>query len=234
MTIQAIETKYNGYRFRSRLEARWAVFFDTLGIRYEYEKEGYDLHDTFYEVVTYQSFESEDYFIGRGFVKGGHYLPDFWLPDNDAFVEIKGETVSSASESKAIALAYHSNKYVYVCSGNIGEDVDIRSYIPGHHSNIYDEEFSELQPIEFLECICCHKIVIASIDTPAICTPEPCQCYGSIMPIGGERGWGDAPCIKRPYRITDRVRSAYTASRSARFEHGETPKVQRGRIKKEI
>jgi hypothetical protein len=28
MTIQAIETVYRGHRFRSRLEARWAVFFD--------------------------------------------------------------------------------------------------------------------------------------------------------------------------------------------------------------
>ena len=26
--IKAIETYYKGYRFRSRLEARWAVFFD--------------------------------------------------------------------------------------------------------------------------------------------------------------------------------------------------------------
>ena len=40
--IKAIETVYNGYRFRSRVEARWAVFFDTLGVPYEYEKEGFD------------------------------------------------------------------------------------------------------------------------------------------------------------------------------------------------
>jgi len=39
--IKAIETVYNGYKFRSRLEARWAVFFDALGIEYEYEKEGF-------------------------------------------------------------------------------------------------------------------------------------------------------------------------------------------------
>lgn len=26
----AIQTEYNGYLFRSRLEARWAVFFDAL------------------------------------------------------------------------------------------------------------------------------------------------------------------------------------------------------------
>ena len=54
--LNAIETRYKGYRFRSRLEARWAVFFDTLKIPWEYEKEGYDL--------------GED----------GWYLPDFWLP----------------------------------------------------------------------------------------------------------------------------------------------------------
>ncbi len=65
--IKAIETRYNGYRFRSRLEARWAVFFDTLGIKYEYEKEGYDLG------------------------KHGWYLPDFWLPDLQLWYEIKGE-----------------------------------------------------------------------------------------------------------------------------------------------
>lgn len=41
--IKPIETYYNGYRFRSRLEARWAVFFDTLGVEYEYEPEGFML-----------------------------------------------------------------------------------------------------------------------------------------------------------------------------------------------
>lgn len=54
--IKPIETKYKGYRFRSRLEARWAIFFDSLGISWEYEKEGYDLGDL------------------------GKYLPDFWMP----------------------------------------------------------------------------------------------------------------------------------------------------------
>ena len=64
--IKAIETRYNGYHFRSRLEARWAVFFDTLGIRYEYEPEGYVLSD------------------------GSRYLPDFYLPDYKYYAEVKG------------------------------------------------------------------------------------------------------------------------------------------------
>lgn len=66
MTIQAIETRYAGCRFRSRLEARWAVFFDTLGIPWEYEPEGFDLD-------------------------GLWYLPDFWLPQHRAWLEVKGQ-----------------------------------------------------------------------------------------------------------------------------------------------
>ena len=36
-TISAKETKYKGIWFRSRLEARWAAFFDLVGIVYHYE-----------------------------------------------------------------------------------------------------------------------------------------------------------------------------------------------------
>ncbi len=42
MTYAAIKTTYNGVNFRSRLEARWAVFFDLVGWKYEYEP--YDLN----------------------------------------------------------------------------------------------------------------------------------------------------------------------------------------------
>lgn len=41
--IKAKETYYDGYRFRSRLEARWAVFFNNIGLEYEYEMEGFDM-----------------------------------------------------------------------------------------------------------------------------------------------------------------------------------------------
>ena len=63
--IKAIQTYYNGYHFRSRTEARWAVFFDNANIRYQYEPEGYELSD------------------------GTKYLPDFYLSDFGIFVEIK-------------------------------------------------------------------------------------------------------------------------------------------------
>lgn len=63
--IKAIETFYADHYFRSRLEARWAVYFDSLGIQWIYEHEGYVLSS------------------------GVNYLPDFYLPALDMHVEIK-------------------------------------------------------------------------------------------------------------------------------------------------
>ena len=37
LQIPGIPTQYRGRQYRSRLEARWACFFDLLGWRYEYE-----------------------------------------------------------------------------------------------------------------------------------------------------------------------------------------------------
>jgi len=81
--IKAIETRYAGYHFRSRLEARWAVFFDSLKIKYRYEPEGFKFD-------------------------GECYLPDFYLPDLRMFAEVKPD----ASFDKAIRFsdAYNARK----------------------------------------------------------------------------------------------------------------------------
>ena len=39
MAIPAIPTMYKGIQFRSRLEARWATFFDLCGWKWDYEPE---------------------------------------------------------------------------------------------------------------------------------------------------------------------------------------------------
>lgn len=91
--MKPIETIYNGYRFRSRLEARWAVFFDTLGVQYEYEPEGFRLDN------------------------GMLYLPDFrvqcwgnrgqvWGKPYDLWIEVKGYiTDEDKSKLKSFANA---------------------------------------------------------------------------------------------------------------------------------
>lgn len=62
--IKAIDTEYKGYLFRSRLEARWAVFFDALGLKWEYEPEGFDLGDGTYYLpdfkVEYPGYETDE------------------------------------------------------------------------------------------------------------------------------------------------------------------------------
>lgn len=64
--MQPIRTNYKGILFRSKLEAEWAKFFDSLSIPWLYEPEGYQFTD------------------------GTMYLPDFWLPDSKQWFEVKG------------------------------------------------------------------------------------------------------------------------------------------------
>lgn len=78
--LKPIETVYNGYRFRSRLEARWAVFFDALNIKWSYEEQGFDLD-------------------------GERYLPDFYLHEHNSFIEIKGENVDVGYRTPRIYMA---------------------------------------------------------------------------------------------------------------------------------
>jgi hypothetical protein len=66
--MKSLPTTYNGSTFRSRAEARWAVFFTNMGWEWTYENQGYELED------------------------GDFYLPDFeiTLPNADKyFAEVK-------------------------------------------------------------------------------------------------------------------------------------------------
>lgn len=91
--FRAITTRYKGYNFRSRLEARWAVFFDHLGIRWDYEPEGFEL--------------------GNGL----RYLPDFWLPDANLWIEVKPSAPDPAAHEKASRLAQSSGFAVFMTHG---------------------------------------------------------------------------------------------------------------------
>lgn len=102
--MKAIETVYRGYRFRSRLEARWAVFFDALGLKWEYEPEGYVLPD------------------------GSGYLPDFrFTPLVDGrvhtqFVEVKGQSPTAREIEVADQLAKAEGCTLIV----VGDPLDAR------------------------------------------------------------------------------------------------------------
>lgn len=85
--LKAIETHYNGHKFRSRLEARWALFFDEIGLNWLYEYEGFKLSN-------------------------GYYLPDFYFPDVDCFAEVKPTKFSEKELKKCLELSrLKSEKY---------------------------------------------------------------------------------------------------------------------------
>lgn len=86
--VKPIETIYNGYRFRSRAEARWAVFFDALSIEYYYEPEAMSLPGA------------------------QRYLPDFYLPASDTFFEVKG--IMNELDRRKISAVLKSGRQIAV------------------------------------------------------------------------------------------------------------------------
>lgn len=203
--MSAIETVYDGYRFRSRTEARWAVFFNALGIRYEYEKEGYDLP------------------------QGIRYLPDFWLPDLDCWVEIKGEEIDDEVRLKAISLCIETRKNLFLFLGAPWFSI-------AHRSFIFTEQKFENPSGPVLGYI--PRVYFPCEVGSVIVEPTGWDFEGHRM-FGRVFSWdivNDQPVLVasmnsngsinsgysavRPHPLVER---AYHTARQARFEFGETP-----------
>lgn len=225
MSIQAIETHYAGHRFRSRLEARWAVFFDTLGIRWEYEPQGY-------------------------VIDGTPYLPDFLVhPNTDGafWLEIKGVFPGDDELAKARGLAEGSGVPAFVYWGKPEAPAPDLSHLTADQFCGFDRDgyvwvdqwgWSEyptqppawqltLTPTAFrfnpngkhagksgflwwTECPHCGHVRLSSQGQVGWCPSfdgRPVDELPELYPNFGHR--------------TERLLAAYAAARSARFEHGE-------------
>jgi hypothetical protein len=102
--IEAAKKSHDGCRFRSQVEARWAVFFDTLAIPYRYEPEGH----------------------GSG--GGVCNLPNFWLPEQKFWLDIKDREPSEDEKQKAGLLARWSEKNVVLLRGIPGWQIRSSPY----------------------------------------------------------------------------------------------------------
>jgi hypothetical protein len=167
--IKAIETRYAGCLFRSRIEARWAVFFDYLGIGWEYEPQGFDL-------------------------PSGRYLPDFLLDfparpgeqmggdpvGHGIWWEVKGVPPTRMERNLCWELLEATMRHVYIAHGAIPRD-HIDTPRIEHVGSTKVRWFMEPGSIGFMPDI-------AQFDQTGI----------------------DHPLLL----------DAYTAARSARFEHG--------------
>ena len=136
--IEAIQTAYKNYKFRSKLEAQWAVFFDKLGIEFRYEVEGFELSGSYRM----------------------RYLPDFFLPKYNCWVEIKPTLPTKEEREKAIRLCTGLQTSVIMLCGDAWHDCTGfgfhylgTSHKPKSKSDISPEVFKNTIWISATECI---------------------------------------------------------------------------------
>ena len=220
--IKPIETIYRGYRFRSRLEARWAVFLDSLGVTYEYEPEGFRLPD------------------------GSMYLPDFRVmchasrgQDCEPFplyIEVKGQ-MDEASAKKIKAFSWY-NAFEGI-NLDLPDDEILRSAKSKNRQSLlivsdipnieYADDVYDSRAMGSYDCLGfdLYPHNYETVDGDHF-GAYPCAWNGHFGLFGDDSsytGWGDP--IHTAY--------AYIAARRARFEYGERPQLVpmdcRGRLR---
>lgn len=216
--IKPLDTLYDGHYFRSRTEARWAVFFNALGIKYEYEPEGYKLED------------------------GTCYLPDFWLPDvggrtedhrTGIWFEVKGiypsETDTRKMELLCKLLGEGRTMAGIIAVGPPGNMLQKRAGARGHSDNpneLYESSWQmreyrpDLKPgpgfdddFRLCRCTVCGKLHFDWDKWDRYdCCAWPADWAGSA----GGPGWR---CDQDHWDMA--VSAAVEKSIKARFEHGQ-------------
>jgi len=96
--IPAKETEFKGVLFRSRLEARWAVYFDCCGYRWEYEPE-----------LKF---------------RGWNYTPDFTVigREGSGYWEIKPKRPNRDAYRKLIQLRERTGDDVFLAHGSFYQE----------------------------------------------------------------------------------------------------------------
>ena len=148
--ITQIQTHYKGYWFRSRLEARWAVFFEVSGIRWLYEQQGFN-------------------------VNGKPYLPDFYLPDFGYF-EVRGRY--EYDDELMQSFANEIGKPLFIAFEEIPDPESYNGYLKSFIPSDYPDDSTMYWGFKdmFLECDGCGKI---TIQNEVYCTIKSNCCEGS-------------------------------------------------------
>jgi hypothetical protein len=210
--VKAIETRYAGCRFRSRLEARWAVFFDNLGVPWQYEPEGFDLKG-----------KLDDALLEHKWIEGGYYLPDFYLPTLDTWYEVKGSKPTRREYELAWLLEESTQQRVVMAWGDIPRNPDPWGRDQSSAANLRGVDV--LGDHDYAWCVCpwCGQ---PGIEFDA----RSARIHGyKVHGLTDAEAWQAIEGKPEHWRIDDkcysgndpRILTAFDAARSARFEHGE-------------
>lgn len=92
---KARPTWYRNCQFRSRIEARWCIFMDHIGVPWNYEVDTYNV------------------------APGIQYGPDFYLPRQECWLEIKHRPARPHEQRKARLLALLFREPIHILGGPI-------------------------------------------------------------------------------------------------------------------
>lgn len=119
----SLETSYKQYDMKSRLEARTAYLLDALNIEWEYEQSQHLL------------------------TNGEIYIPDFYLPEHEQFIECKGDLEDpSCSKPK-----------------NLAEESGVEAIILSHNKAVFlvqfvnEQSIGECENINLVKCSKCEN-----------------------------------------------------------------------------
>jgi hypothetical protein len=216
--IKAIETFYKGYHFRSRLEARWAVFFDTLGIQWKYEDQGFER-----DIGVYTANPEGETYVAN-IVR---YLPDFYLPHRwgggGIYVEVKGD-------KDALKKKWWDNAQMHDYGGILPDFHDSNGKDTAGLLLLSEIPEASTAKLYLHPIIQHHKGLVKNYaffnyGGVSVVNDSPLADILGIAPVWGldyeEDNWNIDVRQLHVDRHFPKVVAAYAAARAARFEHGQ-------------
>lgn len=166
--IEAIPTEYKGIKFRSKLEATYAKLFDYFDMNWMYEVEGYQFQD------------------------GTWYLPDFYFPDQDLFVEVKG-VMCELDEHKINLLNRVKPVIVGFPDGNL-------KWYHYAYTTYYDNAYCECEEVRYGEveictCPCCGKLQFRILSPSNCGIPNTIKCNYFFPDPTTDESWSSARMV---------------------------------------
>jgi hypothetical protein len=196
--IKSKKTQYGSVLFKSILEARWAVFFDSLGITYTYEPDCFEV-ETGGRTVTYK--------------------PDFFLPDLSKYIEIKPNKPYEIEKTKAAAWSKHIGDTIILFNLNPPS---------GNLENGWEFSFSEIQNIPMLsKCLCwgecpkCSHIDLAEDGELTSCGCFTLNDFNNMYEVEEEKGI----CITPNFKKSERLLTAYKKAKTFKFNSNNLSRV---------